>query len=94
MNTLSDMTADNSSENFESIREIISEVTSTDPGEIWPEALLLEDLNIMEDRFILIVRKCEKSFGIKLPLDELRNDYESMTVHQLLNYVEEEIELG
>lgn len=85
---------DNASENFEMIREIIAEITNTDPAEIWPEANLFEDLNISEDTFATILRRLNKTFSIRLPSEELFEEFERLNIQHLLNYVEEEIELG
>jgi acyl carrier protein len=86
--------SDQVSEHFEQIREIIADTTNTDPAEIWPEAYLLEDLNITEDAIKAIVRRINKTFTIVLNLQEIIEEFETVTVQNLLNYVEEEIELG
>lgn len=91
--TQSDNT-DQISEHFEMIREIIADTTNTDPAEIWPEAFILEDLNITEDAVKTIVRRINKAFGIGLAIVEILREFETLTVQNLLNYVEEEIELG
>lgn len=82
------------SEHFEMIREIIADTTNTDPAEIWPEAFILEDLNITEDAVQTIVRRINKTFTISLSVKEILDEFETLTVQNLLNYVEEEIELG
>lgn len=85
---------DQVSEHFEMIREIIADTTNTDPAEIWPEAFILEDLNITEDAVKTIVRRINKAFSISLAIVEILSEFETLTVQNLLNYVEEEIELG
>lgn len=86
--------SDQVSEHFEMIREIIADTTNTDPAEIWPEAFILEDLNITEDAVGTIVRRINKAFSISLSLEEIIDEFETLTVQNILNYVEEEIELG
>lgn len=86
--------SDQVSEHFEMIREIIADTTNTDPAEIWPEAFILEDLNITEDAVGTIVRRINKAFSISLSLEEILAEFETLTVQNILNYVEEEIELG
>lgn len=82
------------SEHFEIIREVIADTTNTDPAEIWPEAFVLEDLNITEEALQTILRRINKMFGISLAIDEILNEFDTLTVQNILNYVEEEIELG
>ncbi len=86
--------SDHVSEHFETIREIIADTTNTDPAEIWPEAFILEDLNITEDAIKTIVRRINKAFTITLALEEIIDEFDTLTVQNILNYVEEEIELG
>jgi len=86
--------SDHVSEHFEMIREIIADTTNTDPAEIWPEAFILEDLNITEDAIKTIVRRINKAFTITLALAEIIDEFDTLTVQNILNYVEEEIELG
>lgn len=87
-------TSDRLSEHFETIREIIADTTNTDPAEIWPEAFILEDLNITEEAVQTIVRRINKTFSINLSIKEILEEFETLTVQNLFNYVEEEIELG
>lgn len=88
------ISSDHVSEHFEMIREIIADTTNTDPAEIWPEALILEDLNITEDAVETIIRRINKTFMIDLSIKEILEEFETLTVQNLLHYVEEEIELG
>lgn len=92
--TVTSTSADRVSEHFEMIREIIADTTNTDPAEIWPEAFILEDLNITEDAVQTIIRRINKTFAINLSLEEILDEFETLTVQNLLHYVEEEIELG
>lgn len=94
MATTQSTSSDALSEHFETIREIIADTTNTDPAEIWPEAFILEDLNITEEAVRTIVRRINKTFVISLALEEILNEFETLTVQNILNYVEEEIELG
>lgn len=81
-------------DHFELLREIIAELTNTDPGEIWPEAQLLEDLNITDESLPAIVHRLNKEFRIKLRITDLIQELDSLNVQRLLNYIEEEIDLG
>lgn len=73
---------------------IIAEVTNTDPSEMWPDAQLMEDLNITEDALVVIVRRINQEFGISLRPSEILAEFEAITILELTDYVDEEINLG
>lgn len=73
---------------------IIAEVTNTDPSEMWPDAQLMEDLNITEDALVVIVRRINQEFGISLRPSEILAEFEAITIMELTDYVDEEINLG
>lgn len=86
--------ADSSEELIHTIVAIIAEVTNTDPSEMWPDAQLLEDLNITEDAFRVIVRRLNQEFEINLNNTDMMSEFDAITIKDLTDYVDEEINLG
>ncbi len=57
-------------ETFDTVADIISEVSSIERGEITPESHSMNELGIDSLDFLDVVFAIDKKFGIKMPVDE------------------------
>lgn len=73
---------------------VIAEVTNTDPSEMWQEAMLMEDLNMVEDSIKIVLKRLNQEFEIELNIPDIMSEAEDVTIQDLASYVDEEINLG
>ncbi len=61
-------------ETYDTVAEIISEVSSIDRAEIAPEAHAINDLGIDSLDFLDVTFAIDKKFGIKMPVEQWMED--------------------
>lgn len=78
---------------FDQLRDILSEMTGNDAGDIHPDSNLIDDLGIVEETDIpRIVKRVNKDFDIHLDSSAVAEEVE--TVEHLLTMITDEAELG
>jgi acyl carrier protein len=87
------MTQATSSPTLASVQDIIAELTGYDPQDIQPHYHLEDDLQLdLERDFPLVIKRINRHFNTNLSSKELINEVE--TIADLVEYIEDETELG
>lgn len=68
------MASEYNQETYDTVADIISEVSSIDRGEITPEAHAINDLGIDSLDFLDVTFAIDKRFGIKMPVEQWMED--------------------